>query len=472
MVRETSSWARVAFVLMSVSFGLPTAASAAPPVNDNFGQAAPLSFGDTHQGSTSEATIEPGEPYTANGLGTLSFCAAGSGKRTQQDRTLWWQVVGSGRPVTVSTAGSAEDTVLGAFTSLSSPFACNDDEATGVGSTWQSKLTFETVAGTVYRLQAGRCAKVISATPLHDCTDQPGTGIRIRADTAPPLNDVAAAAAPLPTGTPVAGDNYGASEEPGEGLVCASSGNLPYGRTVWYRWVAPAPGRAVFVSESAAGTVTAVWQGGRALGCAAGDASGSSSLDLGVQPGEYLVQVGGPGVHDPAALRDSASGLLRVRVDFAENPDHDGDGVPNQADCAPHDPARHPGARDTPRDRIDQDCNGRDAPLPSIATPRPLMSFVGSRPTLTLQRLPRGGRLTIRCTRCSNPVIRRAVGRSTRRLVLRRSVLGRWRAGAVIRVDVTAPRQVGHRWKWNVRRDGTPRVAGDCQLRPGVKPRC
>lgn len=40
--------------------------------------------------------------------------------------------------------------------------------------------------------------------------------------------------------------------------------------------------------------------------------------------------------------------------------DRDGDGYDDRIDCAPSDPAIHPGAVDRPNDGIDQDCDGRD----------------------------------------------------------------------------------------------------------------
>ena len=40
--------------------------------------------------------------------------------------------------------------------------------------------------------------------------------------------------------------------------------------------------------------------------------------------------------------------------------DIDGDGVPNEEDCAPEDPSVYTGAPDTCRDGVDQDCDGLD----------------------------------------------------------------------------------------------------------------
>ncbi len=41
-------------------------------------------------------------------------------------------------------------------------------------------------------------------------------------------------------------------------------------------------------------------------------------------------------------------------------PDRDLDGTPDEADCAPDDPARHPGAPEIAYDGLDQDCDGAD----------------------------------------------------------------------------------------------------------------
>lgn len=507
--RVWASSALTALALAGSGLALPATAGAAP-ANDSFDQFIWLHFGETRRASTDGATTETSESFTAKGIGELAYCRALSGAQSQMDKTVWWRTVGSGRPVTVTTAGSTEDTVLGAFRSkFTSVVTCNDNAGTGA----HSELTFDTVAGHSYYLQVGRCSQIAGATSPRPCADRPGSEVRIRADTPAPANDARSAAQAVASGESVKGDNYGSNEEPGEPLTCAPAGDVPYGRTVWYRWTAPTAGHARFVSASNVSGVVAVWSGGQALGCAASEGAGPAAVDVAVGPGEYFVQVAGRGRRNLAVFNDSETGSHDFHVDFIANPDRDGDGiandvdcaaddpvrggadkprdgidqdcdgrdadpdrdrdgVPNELDCAADDAARYPGAVDKPRDGIDQDCDGQDAPLPHIGTPMPAMSFVGGSPTLTLRGLPPGGRVTIRCTKCSRRVLRRSVGQRKTSLVLRRAALGRWRAGAVIKVDVTAPGWIGHRWTWRVR-DGAPRRSVECRLpEGGAKPRC
>ena len=77
----------------------------------------------------------------------------------QMGRTLWYKITGTGAPVTVDTAGSNFDTVLGVFERDGADFteiACDDDVSfQPVGSTYQAALTFGTVAGHTYWVEVG-----------------------------------------------------------------------------------------------------------------------------------------------------------------------------------------------------------------------------------------------------------------------------------------------------------------------------
>ncbi len=87
----------------------------------------------------------------------------------------------------------------------------------------------------------------------------------------------------------------------------------------------------------------------------------------------YAVQVGracnetGP----PKCTDNPPAGALRL-VATTVTPDHDadGDGYIGAAfggpDCDDANPAIHQGARDTPHDGTDQDCDGKDAPYPRL----------------------------------------------------------------------------------------------------------
>jgi hypothetical protein len=72
-------------------------------------------------------------------------------------KTVWYTVEGTGEPITVSTAGSHFDTILGVYTSNGDSLeqvACVDDVFDG-GFSLQAEVTFESELGETYFLQAG-----------------------------------------------------------------------------------------------------------------------------------------------------------------------------------------------------------------------------------------------------------------------------------------------------------------------------
>ena len=72
-------------------------------------------------------------------------------------KTVWYTVEGTGGPITVSTAGSHFDTILGVYTPNGDgleQIACVDDVFDG-GFSLQAEVTFESEPGQTYLLQAG-----------------------------------------------------------------------------------------------------------------------------------------------------------------------------------------------------------------------------------------------------------------------------------------------------------------------------
>ncbi len=84
-------------------------------------------------------------------------CPEGIGD--QFGHTLWYKITATGAPVTIDTAGSNFDTVIGVFERDGADYselACNDDVIyEPVGSTFQAALTFDTVAGHTYYVEVG-----------------------------------------------------------------------------------------------------------------------------------------------------------------------------------------------------------------------------------------------------------------------------------------------------------------------------
>ena len=86
--------------------------SAAPAAaSDDFASPRPLFLGteDATVDNTA-ATVQPGETLTS-----ASTPCEVNGQSSQAARTMWWYVVGTGRPLTITTAGSPFDTHLGIF---------------------------------------------------------------------------------------------------------------------------------------------------------------------------------------------------------------------------------------------------------------------------------------------------------------------------------------------------------------------
>lgn len=434
--------------------GLTTTAQAAPPPNDRFESAALLDYGTTATASNADATIEPGESVTANGGPEHNACFFNNPAHdyTQADRTVWWYVIGTGRPVTVITAGSYPlDTVLGVFYSgvTETTYACDDARDSADGES----LTFDTYPGAGYHIQVGTCV----ASTL-TCGSRTGT-IHLLAASPAAGNDNRAAAAPLATGGQVAGDNYAATEEPGENLACQSErGTSPYGRTVWYRWTATEKGTTVFTADGF-DTVLAVYPGAATVPARCDDdpqRESPSRISLEVNAGDYFVQVAGYGAHRSEPGVDSVQGALSVRAEFIADPDDDDDGSPDSADCQRENPFVYPGSPDKPHDGKDTDCKPGDAKWPKLRADAHWSWAAAASNALRLTRLTTTrvrarARVEVRCHGRGCPFRRRTIRhakRSRLNLLDRRLRRARLHRGVAVQVRVTSPGYVGRVETW------------------------
>jgi hypothetical protein len=340
----------------------------AAPTNDASSQRIHLALNRVDIEDNTDATIEPSERLTANdpaGLGCNADGDASTGG-TQMDRTLWWAFTGNGGPVTVSTIGSGFDTVLAVYeVPTDAMLACNDDVEPlheGVARV-TSEVVVNTVQGREYKVQAGSCTGFCA--PLENFGD-----ITLRISKTP-TNDDRASAVPIQPGVLAKSSNEGATSEPGEITSCGGS---LYAKTVWFRFRAPAVGTATF-SASGFDTVMSVYREGSTapLGCnddAVSGQHGASQLPsidppgqaVEVQPGEYLIQVGG--FYDSEAnLQPIAAqeGPLSVLAEFTEDIDLDNDGVDRSLDCDESNARVYPGAPEIPNDGVDENCDGLEA---------------------------------------------------------------------------------------------------------------
>src|SRR5581483_785256 len=174
---------------------------AGTPANDNFAAARTISGASgTVTGSNVGATKEPGEPNHAGNAGGAS---------------IWfgWTAPGGGA-VTVETAGSGFDTLLGVYTGSSvsslTTIASNDDAGGGLTT---SKLTFASSAGATYWIAVDGYNKATGSATLNWSLQS-----------APP-NDafVNAQVVSGASGTTPA-SNVGATKEPGEPNHAGSAG--------------------------------------------------------------------------------------------------------------------------------------------------------------------------------------------------------------------------------------------------------
>jgi outer membrane protein assembly factor BamB/subtilisin family serine protease len=190
------------------------------PFNDDFADRSPLTGANFRvRTSSTGARAESGEPAHGGGSGA----------------SLWWTwTAPANGQVAFDTSGSSFDTTLAVYTGSAlnalASVASNDDAAAGQTS---SRVSLQVTAGTTYQIAvdgkggaSGLVLLRLSVTPAND--------------------DFARAETITGSSVSVTASNFNATRETGEPVV-ASVGT---GRTVWYKWVAPATGRYTLATYS------------------------------------------------------------------------------------------------------------------------------------------------------------------------------------------------------------------------------
>jgi hypothetical protein len=451
--------------------GIVLAAPAGAQVPDHYQDAATIGLnGPQLSINTNGATVQSGEPITA---GSGPGCEDPFGNRMRA--TIWLRFFGDGGPVTISTAGSDFNTLLASyFGSVGYIDQCSDN----LGPFAHSGLVIRTRAGVDYLLQIGGCDPLPASVCNFGGLFGSEGNLRVTLYSAPP-NDVRAGAETVQSGVPLNRTNRGATiDVPGEVLTC---GGTSYAKTIWFRWATSVPGTATFSAGGEPNTVLSVYAAGAAQPLACNDDQSAqeraSRVVRYVGPGAYDVQVGG--AYAAGENSQSASdGSVAFQVDFAPDTDLDDDGYPVPADCNDANPAIHPGARDVPRNGVDEDCSGRDAPYKRVNARifGFFTSFVSGATqidSLYAQNVPARARVKLRCRGSGCAAKRelkaRRVKRKTSRMNLGRALNGRRLSpGARLEVRITKPGRVGISAAWTMRALKAPRRVDRC-LRPGEK---
>ena len=194
----------------NISIGVP---------NDNFANSIPLSgLHATATATNLGAGKEAGEPNHAGNAG---------------GRSVWWSWTAPySLPVTITTAGSNLNTLLGVYTGTAvnalAAVASNDNCSNGCLPANTSSVTFTAVAFTTYQIAVDGFGGATGNIQLD-----------INMPLPPPANDNwANAIAIVPPATTATGSSLGATTEPGE----PDTGGSTNTQSVWWKWTAPASG--------------------------------------------------------------------------------------------------------------------------------------------------------------------------------------------------------------------------------------
>ena len=253
--------------LASVAFAAPGGsqteppAEVAPPANDHFADAVRLAASGNVNADLTAATFEPGEPNPRTD--------ERSSQRSLPSRSIWYRwTARTAGPVRFSTSGAHVDVLQGERMAALTQIA---------GERWSASFFAE--ARETYLVRVS-CGVYYSESCALAQTLRWSQGPR------PANDDFAAAEELLDAEGEVAGDNSGASLDPGERVGGGAA-------TVWYRWTAPEDGAWRFTADDADSKVLA-FTGDHvaALRLVAGDLQNSVVCELRVQAGtEYHIAV-------------------------------------------------------------------------------------------------------------------------------------------------------------------------------------
>ena len=203
-------------------------------------------------------------------------------------------------------------------------------------------------------------------------------------------------------------------------------------------------------------------------------ASGASVAHRYAAAGTYMVTV-----RSEDGIRNASVSTRPITITTPPCTDCDNDGFPaGDADCNDFNPAINKGAVDIPNNRVDEDCNGKDARPPTLPTVITLQSArtLGSRAVLltklTLKPVVAGSTLRLSCTgrgcrrfkRVTRRITRSSGSRTYSSLLPKRKLT----PGAKFEVRVTKPKMIGRVLRFTVYRSKGP-VRNSLCIEPNAK---
>ena len=253
-----------------------------PPANDNFANATPLTGTNVtaDESANLSAMKEAGEPNHAGRSG---------------GRSVWysWTAPVSGHYLVQVDATFAK--LLAVYTGAD--VASLTPVASGFGETNQvARVGFDATVGTLY----------------HIAVDGDGGAsgyFTLRLMLPPPNDDFANRLTIATTNVNVLGSNDGATKEPGEPNHAGNTG----GKSVWWKWIAPAAGRALLTTSTSFGSCVGVYTG-TSVSNLTTISSGTANVVFDTLPGtEYEIAVD----------ETSGSGSITLQVRYIQAPPND-----------------------------------------------------------------------------------------------------------------------------------------------------